>query len=138
MAIKLNTTHISGAKADYHRISEAAIDFNTSEAQIVVLSYMETSKRNEEKDLKKYIKEQEALREQLDELMKDATPENEEERIELSQKINDSPEVSPESTGPRNIFKTVYTIQLPEGQDFSLAFAYNWLKENIYPGAKDC
>lgn len=138
MAIKTITTHISGVKAEYHRISQATIDFNTQTAQIVVLSYLETSKRVEEKDLKKYMAEKDALSAQLDELMKNATEENKEEREELSQKINDYPVPSPEDTQPRNIFKTVYEVEIPEGRDFSLNFAYGWLKENVYPGAKDC
>lgn len=59
-------------------------------------------------------------------------------REELSDQLNAMPALKPEDTAPRNIFQERYEIDLPADTDFSLDFAYGWLKENVYKEAWDC
>lgn len=138
MAIKQEITSISGATAEYHRISEAHIDYTKRKANITVLSYLDSDKRDEEKTQASQDSERETIMKELDELVANPTEENKERRIELSNQINALQYQNPEELAPRNIFAEQYQIDLPADTDFTLEFAYGWLKENIYQEAEDC
>lgn len=138
MAIKQEITSVSGVKTEYHRISSATIDYTNRKAYIVVQSYLEAEKRNEEKAQVNDTAERDALMKELDELVANPTDENEARRIELSEQINALPQRTPDDVAPRNIFELQYEIDLPDDMEFSLEFAYGWLKDNVYKESEDC
>lgn len=138
MAIKQEIVALSGATAEYHRISEVHVDYTKREATISVLSYLGESKRDEEKQQTLKSAERQALMDELDKLVVEPTEDNEARRIELSEQINAMSSPTPESVEPRNMFMATYTIKLPNDADFTLAFAYGWLKEHIYVDGEDC
>lgn len=143
MAINQQITTLSGVTVEYHRISEAMIDYTNRKATIVVLSYLGSAKRDEEKVQATDTAERDAIMKELDELVmaydeKTDTPELKARRVELSNQINAMPQLTPDDVAPRNIFMERHEIDLPDGVDFTLKFAYGWLKENIYKEATDC
>lgn len=138
MALKQQITSVSGASTEYHRISEAAIDYTNRKARITVCSYLEAEKRDEEKTQASSDTERKALLDELNELLANPTDENEARRVELSNQINALPERTPDDVAPRNLFTERYELDIPANTEFSLEFAYSWLKENVYTAAEDC
>lgn len=143
MAIKQSITNLSGATAEYHRISEAHVNYTKREVMIVVLSYISSDKRDEEKTQSSNTIDRKAITEELDGLLaiyneETDTKELYDRRVELSNQLNAIPLQAPEDVAPRNIFSSDYTIELPANTDFTLEFAYSWLKENIYQESEDC
>lgn len=138
MAIKQAITSVSGATTEYHRISQAMLDYNQRKAYITVLSYLGAAKRNEEKENAQPSLQRDIIMKELDELVANPTEENEARRIELSEQVNALPLQTPDDVAPRNIFEKHYEIDLPTDTDFNLEFAYGWLKENIYTSSEDC
>lgn len=138
MAIKQQITNVSGVKTEYHRISSAMIDYTLRKAYITVLSYIGSAKRDEEKAQTNDGVERDTLMRELDELVANPTEENEARRIELTNEVNALYERTPEDVAPRNVSEERYEIDLLADTDFSLEFAYNWLKENIYTSPEDC
>lgn len=137
MALQQQITTVSGAVTEYYRISEAMINYTNRKAYITVLSYLDTDKREEEKTQASKDAHKEELMTELDKLVANPTDENEARRIELSNEINALPQQTPEDVEPRNMFSTSYEIDVPADTDFNLAFAYAWLKENIFTEAVD-
>lgn len=144
MAIKQSITSVSGVKAEYHRIAEAYIDYTGRKATIKVLSYLGAAKRDEEKERAVKDAEKAEIEKELNELVarykspEEDSPEEKARREELSKQLNDMPQLTPDDVAPRNIFEEHYEIDLPADTEFTLEFAYGWLKENIYKEAKDC
>lgn len=137
MALQKQITTISGAVTEYYRISEAMINYTHHKAYITVLAYLDSGKRNEEKAQATRTADRATLMAELDQMVANPTDENEARRIELSNQINALPEQTPSDVEPRNMFASQYEIDIPADTDFSLAFAYGWLKENIYVDATD-
>lgn len=144
MAIKQQITSVSGVKTEYHRISEALINYTERKATIVVLSYLEAEKRDEEKERALQDAKKAEIDKELTELLAKYTspetdpPEEAARRKELSDQLNAMPLLTPDDVAPRNIFREQYEIELPADTDFNLEFAYGWLKDNVYKNAKDC
>lgn len=138
MALKQQITGVTGVTAEYHRISSAMIDYTQRKAYITVVSYLDTTKRDEEKTNAEPGAQRDILMKELNELVANPTDENEARRIELSEQVNALPGQTPEDVAPRNITEDHYDIELPQGTDFTLEFAYGWLKENVYKEAEDC
>lgn len=141
MAIKQSITNLSGTKTEYHRISYANIDYTERRAIITVSSYINASKRGEEKSNVERQKNLLALQDELNALVEEPTESNKDRRVELTNAINEMLETAPiteEDLASREVQSKLYTIFLPANTDFNLEFAYNWLKENIYPNAQDC
>lgn len=144
MALKQQITSVSGATTEYHRISEATIDYTNRKAYITVLSYLEAEKRDEEKERALQDAKKAEIEKELYELVARYTtpeadpPEEKARRNELSKQLNDIPLLTPDDVAPRNLFTEQHTLEIPEDTEFSLEFAYNWLKENVYTEAEDC
>lgn len=138
MAIKQQVTSVSGATTEYHRISHLMADFTERKAEVVVASYLNETKRDEEKSKSVEQDNKAVLMEELDELVTNATEENEARRIELTNQINSLPEYTPDDVAPRNISVERHEITWPAGTDFNLEYVYNWLKENVYTSSQDC
>lgn len=138
MAIKQKITNITGVTTEYHRIGSAAVDYTMRQASIVVLSYLGASKRNEEKAQASKNNNRIILQSELNELVQNPTKDNEARRIELPSQINDLPLQTPEDVEPRNILRSKYELYLPIDTDFTLEFAYGWLKDNVFLEGEDC
>lgn len=137
MALKQNITNTSGAITEYHRISNAVGDLTAGRAYIVVLSYLNSSKRDEEKTQTAKDIQRMELRSGLEKLNSNLTPDNEAKRDELEKQLEALN--SDQNDGrPRSMFKSTYEFSLPENGNFSLELAYNWLKENVYTNSEDC
>lgn len=101
MAIKQKITSVSGVEAEYHRISEATIDYTQRKAYTTVVSYLGAAKRDEEKaqfnkDEELKIKETE-LNQLVASYNKETdTPELEARRIELTNEVNALHERTPD------------------------------------------
>lgn len=143
MAIKQEITSVSGVKTEYHRISEAYLNYTQRRATIIVLSYLEAEKRDEEKAQASIDEELKTKNAELEELVKaydkpTDTPELYDRRVKLSNEVTALQNRTPEDVAPRNIFNEQYTLDLPTDAEFTLEFAYNWLKNNIYKNSEDC
>ena len=137
MALKQEITSVTGATTTYHRISDAIIYYTQRKAHIIVQSYIDEAKRDEEKKNAQPDKQRAELMAELQPLVEKPTDDNEDKRNELSQKLNKMELQSPKDLTPRNISDEHYDIDLPDGVDFTLEYAYQWLKENVYTEAED-
>lgn len=138
MAIKQAITSITGSTTEYHRISEVTIDYQTRKVAMKVLSYLDSTKRDEEKGSASQNFQRDTIMKELEALVINPTPENEARRIELSNQINAMPLQTVEDAAPRNISSDIHEFDLPQDTDFTLEYAYNWLKQNIYTSSEDC
>lgn len=142
MALQQQITSLSGVKTDYHRVSEAMVNYTDRKAYITVLSYLEVGKREEEKAQSNKDEELKNKEAELTELVEaydeqTDTPELKARRIELTNEVNALYERTPDDVAPRNIFKEQYELELPADTDFNLEFAYGWLKDNVFTDATD-
>lgn len=139
---------ITGAVSNYHRIGAANVDYETKIAQITVLSYFSEDKREEEKSENKIIdsnldreRRKQQLLNRINELLANPTDDNLKEREDVSAQLQAINEEEDTATYPDNIarymYSTQYTIQMGSSDDYTLKYAYEWLKTNVYKDAKD-
>lgn len=133
MALQQSITNEKGATTTYHRIVKAKLDFTIKEATLIVFSYATESLRQAEKEDSSKLVDRDKLVERLDELVSNPTEENEQERIELSDKLNSSAPTA--ESASLHLLETEYI--LPLNDDFSIKDAYKWLKENVFVEATD-
>ncbi len=134
MALQQSITNEKGATTTYHRIVKAKLDFTTKEATLTVFSYATESLRQAEKEDSSKLVDRDKLVERLDELVSNPTEENEQERIELSDKLNSLAPTA--ESASLHLLETEYILPLLNG-DFSIKDAYKWLKENVFIEAMD-
>ncbi len=137
MALKQNITNTSGATTEYHRISGAVGDLTAGRAYIIVLSYLNSSKRDEEKTQAANDIKRMELKSELEKLNSNPTSDNKSKRDELEKQL-EALNADHNDGKPRNMLKSTYEFSLPENGNFSLELAYNWLKENVYTNSEDC
>lgn len=143
MALKQQITTITGATVEYHRVSAATIDYTNRKVYIIVQSYLDSNKRDEEKEHAANELKRKQIEDELNKLLaaytspEEDTPEEEARRVELGEQLN-ALEFTPDDVAPRHIFEEPYEIELPADTDFNLEVAYRWLRENIYTSSEDC
>lgn len=139
---------ITGSVSSYHKISTVTVEYDTKTAKVTVLSYYDEEKREEEKETSKAIAENEArqarkdqLLARLNELLGVPNDENENERKDISAQLQEINDEEDAATYPkmlsRFMYSTVYAIQMNTADDYTLKYAYDWLKTNVYTEAKD-
>lgn len=139
---------ITGSVSNYHRISAVSLDYQTKTAQVTVLSYYNEDKRDEEKEESDVIATnaaREARKQQLltriNQLLANPTDDNEEERKDISAQLAVINEEEDAATYPtfvaRFMYSTNFTIQMNTSDDYTLKYAYEWLKTNVFKESKD-
>jgi hypothetical protein len=134
MALSQTITNEKGAKTTYHRVARAELDFDGKTADITIYSYATHALREAEKEEAKEQVKRQAIMDELNALVADPTPENEDRRKELTEQVNSQPPIN--ETTPRHLVETTYTIKL-SSDEFTLKDVYAWLKDSIYTSAKD-
>lgn len=131
MALLLKQTTDKGITASYHRISNIEIDFNTGELNIYVSSYSSSEYRDQEKDFNKSLSELKQKRELLDQLIQNASDENEADRIKLTTEINENPlaMTSDDAIKELKVYDRKYIADVSKisGDDFGRDNIYKYL-----------
>ncbi len=119
MALSLKQTTDKGITANYHRISGISIDFNSHKLTVKVASYASADYRDHEQDFNKALIELKNKRELLDELIKNASDDNEAERIKLTAEINESPlaMTSDDAIKDVSVYQNNYDLELTDNYD---------------------
>lgn len=138
MALKIARELQSGIVTEVHRIIGTVIDFNNHFIEITVASYVNGEKRETEIANEKALKDFVELKAKLDDLVQNATEENEQERQELSEQINEIVENGQPTTPDLSIATFKHRLFLTGRDKYNRSDLYKYLKTlPEYAGAED-
>lgn len=137
MALLLDKTSDNGVKTAYHHIAAFTPDFDRRTVQVVVRSYTADSYRETEKAQFDTDNQIETLRSQIEALLEAPTDENEQERIDLSNQLN---QLTENQTTKNDYFVVEQKLDLPVAADFEYTrrALYELLKQGQFASATDC
>lgn len=136
MALLLERTSDNGVATSYHRIGAFTPDFDRKTVEVTVRSYTSESYRATERAQFDTEAQIENLRAQIENLLLEPTDENEQERIDLSNQLNQLTEAQ---TVKNDYFVVEQKIKLavPAGTEYTREALYKLLKQEKFAGATD-
>jgi TolA-binding protein len=128
MALSLQQTTDKGITANYHRISDIKIDFNARKLTVRVASYVSDTYRDHEREHNVALQELKVKRELLDQLIQNASEDNEADRAELTAEINENQlsMTADDAVKDSSVYQNSYDLDLQANYD--RATVYELLK----------